>query len=322
MNRKVYSTRIVMVSSLIFLLFILLLRHLYHVQITRHDELLQKARLKYTEVRTTHGERGRIYDGCRIPSPNLLAISKGCYDIFGLPQNKALKGKKDIVITQLSELLNIEKDVLEKRFYSKKKQIVVQRQVDLDIIDQLKESQLPGLRFVASTKRYFPKGDLAAQIIGFLNSKGNGVMGIEAMFNKQLSPQEGRIRTERTRKNERIYTGNNAVEEQKVDGMDIYLTIKEPIQSIVEEEVAKMVEKFPCKAAYAIMADPKNGDILAMAQWPTYNANDRSTMNPDTYRNRMLEDGIEPGSVMKAISIAGVLNRHRNIKLSTKNLTP
>ena len=319
MNRAVYVTRVFVVGIAIFVVFIFLLRHLYGVQITRHDELLTKARKKYTDVRTTYGERGRIYDGCRVPAPNLLAISKGCYDIYGLPQHTALVNKKDLVIEQLVQILGVDKETMSRRFHHQRaREIVVARQVDLKLVDQLKDKELPGLRYVKSTKRYFPKGQFLSQVLGFLNSKGKGTMGIERAYEKELSPQSGSVTVERTRKNERIETGTSSIEEQARDGMDIYLTIKEPIQSIMEEEVAKMVKDHPCKAAYAIMADPKNGDILAMSQWPTYNPNDRSTMNPDNYRNRILEDGIEPGSVMKAVSLAGVLNKLPNINLNSR----
>ena len=97
-------------------------------------------------------------------------------------------------------------------------------------------------------------------------------------------------------------------EEKLKDGKNIYLTIDEPIQAIVEEELQRLVKEIPCKGAYMVMADPGTGDVLAMAQWPTFNPNDKKTMKPSLWINRMMSNTLDPGSVMKPVIVSPVAN--------------
>lgn len=313
--------RICIVTFLFSLLFIFLLKHVYTIQVTRHDELDGKAQRKYTKVIKSIGVRGQIYDGSQGRKANLLATNKICFDIhLDLYQIKRLKKYGlDKAIDEISQNLHIDTKLIQDRM-KRGKWVLIKKRAERSETKLLQSLDIPGLHYTKSSKRFLPKNSLASHVIGFTNSEQKGLQGIEKVYEKELRPKEGKEIIQRAigKNKGKIYTAHNEETAKAYDGNDIYLTIQEPIQSIVELELKKMVAKFHCKSAYAVMADPKTGNIISMAQWPTFNPNNKSSMDPDNYRNRILEDGIEPGSVMKALTIAAVMNKNRNVNLNTK----
>ena len=310
--------RICIVTFLLSVLFVFLLRHVYIIQVDRHEELEEKARHKYTKIIKSIGARGKIFDGSP-NKPNLLATNIITFDAYLDPwKDKRLqKFGFDKALKQINELVKIDKEQVIWRYKNTKKALV-EKQISRRDKLHLEALEIPGLIFEKSTKRFLPKDSLAAHIIGFTNSESKGLQGIEKVFDKELQPRAGKEIIQRAIGQGKIYTADHEETAKAYDGNDIYLTIQEPIQSIVEAELPKMVEKFRCKGAYAIMADPKTGNIMAMAQYPSFNPNDKTDMDPDNYRNRILEDGFEPGSVMKALSISAVLSKNRNVNLNTE----
>ncbi|OPZ31214.1 MAG: Penicillin-binding protein 2 [Lentisphaerae bacterium ADurb.BinA184] len=300
MQRDGYLVRLCLVLLILLVAFGLLAAHLYRLQIGRHDYLYAKARQKYTASRVVFGHRGQIYDA----NANLLAGNLACRDVLAEPRNFRLP--KDTMATLLGYSLGVPREVLARRFASPRIEIPVQRQVDITAAEKLRARNLKGLRFVDSYRRYYPKGPLCANLIGLLDADGMGVSGVEALLDPQLRPTTAKTTFERDRKGRPL--DNPAAAAEPRNGADVYLTIDEPIQSIVEEELALMVEKHRPRAAYAVMASPRTGAILAMAQYPSFDANHRDGLQPEQYQNRVLTEGFEPGSVMKAMSIAGALD--------------
>lgn len=312
MLRAAYQTRIVFLGIVVSIGFTLLVWRLRLVQIDRHYELSEKARGKYTSSITRVGVRGNIYDGVRVPSPNLLAASKITYDILAAPQR--MGSRSDEVIDKISRLLEVDREVLKDRFESGLKEVVVKNQVEPLRAERLQQMKLPGLRYVESSVRFYPKDSLLCHVLGFMSHDGKGVAGIEKVYDETLHPTEGKRLIERTRK---AHTISYLNEDYALDGKNIHLTVLEPIQAIVEEELDRLMKEIGPKACYAIMANPKTGAIMALAQRPFFNPNDRSTMKPENYNPRFLVDVFDPGSTMKGISIAGVLEYNPNVSLGT-----
>ena len=314
MLRTAYQTRIVFLGIFIATGFILLVARLRVVQIDRHHELIAKAKKKYTSSVKSVGIRGNIYDGTRIPGPNLLASSKVTYDILAEPGR--MGSRKEEVLNKVTKvLIKTNKHVLKERFESSRKEIVIQRNVEHGEITRIQQMKLPGLRYVESSVRFYPKDSLLCHVLGHTAHNGNGDSGIERTMNDELQPQEGYLLFERSRRAHKVST----LDEQKpLDGKDIHLTVLEPIQSIVEDEMDRLMEEVKPKACYAIMANPKTGAIMALAQRPNFNPNDRKTMKPERFRPRFLGDVYDPGSTMKAVSLAGVLEHNKSITLGTR----
>ena len=302
MLRAAYQTRIVFLGIFVSIGFVLLIGRLRTVQIDRHYELSEKARKKYTSSITRVGVRGNIYDGVRVPSPNLLAASKVTYDVLASPER--MGSRTDEVIDKISRLLEVKKTTLRDRFSSGRKEIVIKNKVEPLLAERLQRMKLPGMRYVESSVRFYPKDSLLCHVLGFLNHDGSGVAGIEKVYNQTLTPKSSHQVIERTRKAHTIAYLN---EDYAMDGKNIHLTILEPIQALVEEELDRLMKEIGPKACYAIMANPKTGAVMAIAQRPNFNPNNRETMKPELYNPRFLVDVYDPGSTMKGISIAGVL---------------
>jgi cell division protein FtsI (penicillin-binding protein 3) len=315
MMRAAYQTRIGFLGIIVACGFILLVWRLRIVQIDRHYELYGKAQKKYTSSVKSVGVRGNILDGNNIPAPNILATSQVTYDVLAIP--KRMFSKKEHVIDRLSFLLKIDRSILQKRFASDKAEVVVQNKVERMLVNRLQMMKLPGLRYVESSRRIYPKNYLLCHILGFLGSEGNGVAGIEKVYEKYLRPKEGYKNFERSRPGHVV----SYLDTRKaLDGKNIHLTILEPIQAIVEEEMDKLMgdPNIRPKACYAIMANPRTGAIMAISQRPNFNPNDRSTMKPELYKPRFLSDIFDPGSTMKGISIAGAMDADERLSLGSR----
>lgn len=298
--------------------------HIYGVQIRRHPELYAKAKKKYTTTKSFKGQRGQIYDY----NGNLLVGNIPCVDIFADPQLVGDAEKCRVIAKFFSERLYISEKKLYKRLMRKQcvvrdngalkdvkvRYAVITNKVDLQTAKRIKneciENEFKGIYFKDSSKRFYPKNQLLANILGFTNidrDKVIAVIGIEKFFNNTIEATKAKTRYERARDGTPLSYGKKEIQEVH-DGLNVYLTIQEPIQAILEEELDKLVAKWKPKATYAVMADPYTGNIMAIAQRPTYNPNDRKTMNSAAWRNRITEDIFEPGSTMKPIAIAGALD--------------
>ena len=303
MTRQFYLLRLGCVFAAIAVVFALLLRHLFTVQVLRHEELLAKARETYTATRLQTGARGPICDR----HGNVLAGNQACVDVLAEPR-RTPRDRHAYVVTCLSTRLAVPHDLLTRRFESGAVEIVVARGVELQVARQVEELKLPGVRFVERTRRFYPKGDLLANVLGFTDADNKGVYGLEGTLEDTLKPRVGRVVFERDRKGRTISRDAPAAPTAHLDGRTVYLTIDEPIQSIVETELAAMVAEHAPRYAYAIMADPHTGAVLAMAQNPTFNANERDTMDPRAWGNHMVSDVYDPGSTMKAVAVTGALD--------------
>ncbi len=321
-----------LVVAIFILIFLGLWGRLYYVQVVRHKELYKKARKQYTATKTTTTKRGEIFD----VNANLLVGNIPCDDIIADPSiiskdlNKCRQASKllahylkldiDTVYKKLSNGSRIVTNEKGEKVSREIRYVVIARKVPLDISKELKKIIFPknknknagfkGIFFKETYERYYPKGELLANILGFTNidhGKVIPVLGVERFLDKKISSSKSKVKFERSRDGRLLAYGEN--EEMKArDGWDVYLTVSEPLQAILEEELEKLCAKWRPRAAYAIMADPSTGNILAVAQRPTFNPNERGKMDPDSWRNRISEDTFDPGSAMKPIAISGAID--------------
>jgi cell division protein FtsI (penicillin-binding protein 3) len=317
MGRSSYAARIIIIALGLILAFIYIIIHLYNVQIVQHSILYPKAKKKYTAVKKNHGMRGQIYD----KNGHLLVGNIPSINIRANPQLVGEKDKCRELAGFFARKLNIDPTIIFRRLATKTRkgrkicEVVIKNLVPLDEAEKIKEEvydrKFKGIYFYDSVKRYYPKNELLANVLGFINMdqlKVVPVSGIEKAYNSLLSPIKTKASIfERSRKGIPLTYGYNKLAEGK-SGKDIYLTISEPIQEIVEEELDKIMEQWKPKAAYAVMVNPKTGSILAMAQRPTFDPNNRLNMHPDAWRNRIVTDGLEPGSTMKPLVICKALD--------------
>lgn len=316
MSRSNFIVRIILVGFFFSSVFTILILQLYRIQIHRHPELYSKAKKTYTSVSRKEGQRGEIYD----INGNLLVGNIPCTDICADPQLTGDEKRCREIALFFSKELDVSYPVIFRRLLTKTRKnqkiryAVIKKDVDLNkakkIEERIKELKFEGIIFQNKTKRYYPKNELLSNILGFINvdsEKIIPVIGVEKAFDKDFSPTEANSRYERDKHGIPLAYGDKQINEVR-DGNSVYLTISEPIQTIVEEELDKLMEEFQPKAAFAIMVDPHTGNIFAIAQRPSFDPNNRASMNPENWRDRIITDVFEPGSIMKPITISGALD--------------
>lgn len=318
MSWRIYLVLLLLTGGFVYIGF-----KMYEVQIQRHDELYEKAKSRYTKKEKTKGTRGEIYDRdgnllvCNIPVRNLAADpqvvgeSDECRRLAKFLAPK-LKQDENFLYRRLMFKEFETTDAEGNKVRKPCRYVMLQRELELEFSEKLKNDMkkegFRGLLFEDTYRRSYPKGTMLANILGVTSMRKDKfvpLMGLELSMNQKMKSGESFMKYERSLDGKRIPYGNMEGTPVK-DGYDVYLTIREPIQAIMEEEMDKLIDRVKPKAAYAIMIDPYTGDIMAVCQRPSYNPNDRTILrdNPQAARNRIAEDCFEPGSVMKSFVIA------------------
>ena len=321
--------------------FAVLLGRLYYLQIIRHDELQEKAVAQQTRASTITASRGTIYDA----NGEILAISASAETIFISPHEiNENECDKDLIAAKLAEILNVDEASIRKKEEKTESyyQVIKQRaeQEDADKVRTfINDNKIKGIYLVPDSKRYYPFGSLASQIIGFVSNDNVGLYGLEALYEDELEGTAGLVVTEKNARGEDVlYKYEQYYDAQ--DGDSLVLTIDSTIQHYLEQGLADAVEKFDVKnGATGIVMNVKTGAILAMASLPDYDLNDPRTIRDsrlasqleglegDAYkeklgelqlkqwRSKAINDTYEPGSTFKIITLAmaleeGVINEN------------
>lgn len=315
---KTVFFRLLFFFLLIIACFIFAGEQLFRIQITRHDDLLREAQKQYRNTITEQTTMGEIYDcdGNRLVSNKFVKTI--IFDPSVVTSEEERKKIAKFLVNVLpgadySELLrkmNIDITSGKKQYY-----VVLARDVDfekaIEIEKQVIGMHMRGLHFKRVNRRYYPKGRMLANILGISyisNEETTGVSGLEGSMKKELRGEAGKITYYQAADGTMISgTLNKDISGQS--GKNVYLTISEPIQAILEEEIDRLYEETGSKAVYIAMADPYTGNILAIAQRPTFDPNDRSTMkNKLASTNLISANPYEPGSVMKPFVVAMALD--------------
>lgn len=331
-NNGAIRIRMSLLIALLAFVPVLLIGRLYYVQIHDHDRYLKKARQTYTTKKQTSGKRGEIFD-CH---GNLLAGNAPCVHITADPshfRNDAARTKMAYILAKhlpgtLEEYRYALRPVRQRRGKDGRlkfkadgtpdtytaRYAMLERNVSLENAEKIRKAvsvnKLPRLYLTEDYMRTYPKGSMLSNVLGYTNVVNDEDIpqgGLEKKFNKTMIAENGKEIFERTRGGTPLDYGLHQSQACK-DGKNIYLTISEPIQAILEEALDEAYAKWTPKTIYAALVDPKTGNILAMAQRPTFNPNDRTTFRPEAARARIAEDMLEPGSIMKPFSIGKALD--------------
>jgi stage V sporulation protein D (sporulation-specific penicillin-binding protein) len=281
--------------------YIILALRLFHLQVICAPRLKAKAESLIRTKINLPARRGTIYDR----NFNKLAVTVDAYDIAVRP---AVLGKDKVqVLTQLASLIGVDRYTILKKAENRKKPFYVARGVDIDVGDKVKKAKLPGVDVLRTMKRVYPYGQLAAHIIGFTDVDGRGIAGLEKVFDRELSGKDGYVIAEKDARG-KIIAGSYRERVEPVHGKDIVLTIDITIQSAVENYLDKeSFSKYHAAGATAIVMDPKTGEILALANYPTFDPNNVGAFPIENQRNRAVTDLYEPGSTLKTITACAAL---------------
>ena len=210
-------------------------------------------------------------------------------------------------VKSLANLLQISESELRKKLKEERKQIFLKRQVDPEVAQQIKLLEIPGIGLNNEYRRFYPEGEAMAHVVGFTNVNDKGQEGMELSREKELAGHPGQRRVVVDRL-------GRVVEEMAIlqlpqNGKDLNLSIDSKIQFLAYNAVKNAVEQHHAKAGGAVVLDTQTGEILALANYPSYNPNDRKYLTGEQLRNRVLTDTFEPGSTMKPFTVSLALEK-------------
>jgi cell division protein FtsI (penicillin-binding protein 3) len=244
--------------------------------------------------------RGMITDRHGAP----LAISTPVESVWVNPKEFDPDKKQFMAFAKYLKLTP--KQLSRKIFNAKKREFLyLQRQLPPALSKDIAALKIPGVNFQKEFKRYYPDSDSMSQIIGFTNVDDKGLEGMELAYQDWLTGIVGKKRVVKDRLG-RIIEELNVVKDPR-PGRDLVLSIDRRLQYLAYSELNKTVDEFAAKSGSVVVVDTVNGEILAMANVPSYNPNSRGRYDKDSYRNRAVTDTFEPGSVIKTLSIASAL---------------
>src|SRR3954470_1613798 len=240
--------------------------------------------------------RGVIYDR----NGHELAMSVSVDSIFAVPSEIP---DQESTAGVLAKVLHTERDDILARLRASRAFAWVARKVDNDTSERIRSLNLRGIYFQKESKRFYPKNDLAAPVLGYVGLDDEGLSGMERGFNPQLRGKPGRMLI--TMDAKRRWFGS--VERQPLPGENLVLTIDEKIQYIAERELAAAMARTHAASGAVIVQNPHTGEILALASRPSFNPNAFRGVTPEQLKNRAVSDVYEPGSTFKVITIAAAL---------------
>ena len=226
-------------------------------------------------------------------------------------------------IHQLASLLEMNESILRKKLKEERKQVFLKRQVDPRVAQQIKELEIPGIGSNNEYRRFYPEGEAMAHVVGFTNVEDRGQEGMELSWEKELAAHPGQRRVVVDRLGRVV--DEVSILQLPQNGKDLQLSIDSKIQFLAYNAVKSAVELHRASAGGAVVLDVQTGEILALANYPSYNPNDRKKLTGEQLRNRVLTDTFEPGSTMKPLTIAaalekGVLTPNTNMVIGAKYL--
>ncbi len=288
--------------ALVGLSFLVLLGRAVYVQIIGADFFLKQGEIRYGRTLELPASRGRIFDRNGL----LLASSVPAPSIWAIPKDMDAGARE---LAPLARLLGMKTADLETRLKDNPNFVWLRRQVDEPVASEVLALGLKGVHQVREYKRRYPEGEAAAQLVGFTNVEERGQEGIELAFQKQLAGRDGSRRVIKDRLGRVVEDVGESV--APVDGRDLELAVDSKVQFFAYQRIRDAVTLNKAKAGSVVVLDAQSGEVLALANYPSYTPGDRSKLSGAQLRNRALTDTFEPGSTVKPIIAAWALETRR-----------
>lgn len=298
-SKRWLEVRISFVFVILFLFFLLILSRLIFFQVVEAKTLEGKALTQRLKKVDLPPKRGDILDR----NGEKLAVSVEVEDVNATPY--LIKNPRQVA-KKLALILDVSETELNKKLTADSGFVYLAKRVDKRITEKIKALHIEGIDFIPNHRRFYPANELASQLVGFVGGENCGLEGLELYYDEILRGKPGFFEVEKDPVGRPVPGGLKKGQEPEA-GQSLILTIDEPIQYQVEEALKKCLKRVKAKSATAIVMDPTNGDILAMASLPSFDPNEFTSSTPEARRNRALTDIYEPGSTMKVLVAAGCL---------------
>jgi cell division protein FtsI (penicillin-binding protein 3) len=277
---------------------------LVHLQFSQHEGLANRARQQQQNSIETTPQRGELLDRHERQLARSIQTVSLFLDPAGLDTATLDQNAK-----QLAQSLNLKQAELANQFRraqaEKRRFIWVARRLDADLADKVVAMNLPGIQSQLEPKRYYPNGPLAAHVLGYVGLDGEGQGGVERFYNSKIAGEPGRLFLEKDAKGKPY----ESYEIASKPGQTVVLTIDQSIQYQAEQALNAAVQRSRAKSGTVIVLDPRSGEILALANAPTFDPNKVADATAETRSNWALQNIYEPGSTFKVVAFSAALEK-------------
>ena len=275
--------------------FLVLAGRAVYLQGLNNDFLQQKGQSRYSRVLDISANRGKITDR----HGEALAISTPVKSVWAIPEELQYSSQQR---AKLATLLEIPPRELDKRLSDASGFVYLKRQIPPEVAQRVSELRISGLFQNREYRRYYPGGEVMAQVLGFTGADDAGQEGIELAYQTTLAGKSGSRRVIKDRLGQIVEDTESIREAQ--NGHDLVLALDARLQNLAFSQLKLAVVQAKAKAGAIVVLDAKTGEVLALANLPTYNPNNRSRLSGAQLRNRVITDTFEPGSTLKPFTVA------------------
>jgi cell division protein FtsI (penicillin-binding protein 3) len=280
--------------------FLVLLGRSFYLQGFQNDFLQKKGESRYERTIEVSATRGRILDR----HGDVLAVSTPVKAVWAIPEDASLKPAE---ARQLAGLLDMDVRELNRKLASERDFVFVKRQVPPDVADKVEALKLRGIHEQTEYRRYYPSGDVMAHLLGFTGVADEGQEGVELAMNGLLMGKPGSRRVIKDRRGQIVEDVESIRAPQ--EGKDVTLALDAKIQYLAHSLLKQAIGEHKAKAGGVVVLDVRTGEVLALANMPTYNPNNRVRLAGAQLRNRAFTDTFEPGSTFKPFTAALALEK-------------
>lgn len=299
MSENRIHARLLIVAGIALLWMAAVFGRLAWLQLFDHSHYLARAQKQQQRTIEITPKRGAIYDR----NGHALAMSIPVESAFAVPAE--LKDNAGLAARLVSGVLGIPQDVLEQKFSSEGSFVWIQRKLPPDKAEAMSALNLKGIYLQKENQRFYPKRDLAAHVLGFVDLDEKGLGGIEYALDSQIRGKSEKLMV---MADARQKTFDGGVP-QRERGANVVLTLDEKIEYIAERELAAAIAKTRALAGSVIVMNPTNGEVLGMANWPKFNPNAAADVPAEARMNRAVAALYEPGSTFKLITLAAAFDQ-------------
>ena len=271
-----------------------------YLQGMNHDFLQQQGESRYSRVIEISATRGKITDR----HGEALAISTPVKSVWAIPEEVHFSVRQR---AKLAALLEMSPAEIEKRLNDATGFVYIKRQISPEVAERVRALHIPGLFQNREYRRYYPDGDVMAQVLGFTGADDVGLDGIELAYQSTLAGKSGSRRVIKDRLGQIVEDTESIRAAQ--DGHDLELALDAKLQNLAFSQLKLAVDSSKAKAGSIVVLDAKTGEVLALANLPSYNPNNRNSLSGPQLRNRAITDSFEPGSTLKPFTIALAIER-------------
>ncbi len=295
-----FKVRILLLSFVLFGGFVLIVGRMFQLQVLKKEQLYRLAAQQHYVQIPLLPKRGIIYDR----KGNELAVTLEVDSVYAEPKKVV---EMERTTRELAKLLEIDRQELREKLKSRKSFEWIRRKISAEEAERVRALGLPGIHMLKENRRFYPNGQLAAHVIGFVGLDSKGLEGVEFQYDAVLNGNRHVWTVPRDALGRELVMGGEVSKKGQEEYQNIFLTLDKQLQHLVEVELNRAVQKWGAKGGMAIAMEPRTGKILAMASHPGFDPNQFYQYRTRHWRNRAISDNFEPGSLFKTFVAAAAL---------------